>query len=372
MLTLLFACSTVSVTGKEAPLDSALDSEAAPGDSAPPDSEAPPVVDSVVVDSAVDTSTGDSAAPPPEPQTCAEYLADQTGVSPDYAQFGPVLNDACQGTDHQDIAGIEQVVFVGDSITVGTPPNTVEGFYRNLLAADLATRYSLVAPEYEWQWYDVINGTGYTQDSGDFSVCAKWGGRTDDLVEDHAQVSDCIPESRAGETTLVFITVGGNDLFALVEDYHAGIPVGDLWLEVEAEVARIEEAVSWIKSDKTRFPGEMFVVFANIYEFTDGMGNVDACPGAESLGYVYDLSAPELVDMIRYYEEGYMRVAVETGSDMVFMSEGFCGHGYNAEDPTGPCYREDDRELWFDMTCFHPNDAGHTAIAEMFLSTVEQ
>lgn len=370
----LFACSESALqlteSGVLAPHSSADSTASADSD--------PQVVDSSV-DSATD-SAADSAPPDPgetgetveEPQTCLEYLSGQTGVSPDYAQFAPVLNAACLGTNHQDIAGVEHVVFVGDSVTVGTPPTNVEEFYRNLLAADFATRFGLEAPSYDWQWYDLLNGTALVQDSGAFSVCAKYGGRTDDLVQDNNQVIDCIPEERAAETTLVVTTVGGNDLFALVEDYHAGVPVEELWLQVENEVQLLREAVSYLKTDKVRFPGEMYVVFANVFEFTDGMGNVDACPGAASLGYVYDLSAPELTEMIRYYEEEYMRIAVDTQSDMVFVGENFCGHGYNAEDATGPCYRSDDRALWFDFTCFHPNDLGHAAIAEMVLSTVDE
>jgi lysophospholipase L1-like esterase len=240
------------------------------------------------------------------------------------------------------------------------------------MAADLATRFGIEAPSYDWQWYDLLNGTALIQDSGAFSVCAKYGGRTDDLVQDNDQVVSCIPEDRRDETTLVVMTVGGNDLFSLVEDYHAGIAIEELWVQVENEVQLLRDAVTLLRTDKSTFPGEMFVVFANIFEFTDGMGNVDTCPGAASLGYVYDLSAPELVEMIRYYEEEYMRIAVDTQADMVFMGEGFCGHGYNADDPTGPCYREDDRELWFDLTCFHPNDLGHAGIAEMMLSTVDE
>lgn len=370
MLLLLSCATTVVMSEKTStdahdsaqPTDSGGDSTANDTDSAVDTDE----------DSAPPDSGGDSGDVVVDPPTCLEYLADQTGVSPDYAQFSPALNDACLGTDHQDIAGVEHVVFVGDSITVGTPPTNVEDFYRNLLAADFATRFGIEAPAYDWQWYDLLNGTAAIQDSGAFSVCAKYGGRTDDLVQDNNQVTDCIPEARRSETTLVIMTVGGNDLFSLVEDYADGMPVEDLWIQVENEVTALREAVTWLKSDKETFPGEMFVVFANVYEFTDAMGNVDACPGAASLGYQYDLSAPELTEMIRYYEEEYMRIAVDTQSDMVFMSEGFCGHGYNAEDPTGPCYRDDDRALWFDFTCFHPNDLGHAAIAEMMLSTVNQ
>jgi lysophospholipase L1-like esterase len=327
------------------------------GESAPPES-------------APAGETGDTAMA--TPLSCLESLATKQATPPDYAQFDPVLNGACMGTNHQHIADIQHVVFVGDSVTVGTPPNTVENFWRNVVAVDLAARFGIEAPEEAWYWYDLWTGNAYEQDSGAFSVCAKYGARTDDLVEDNDQIIECIPEDRAGENTLVMMTVGGNDLFALVEDYAAGVDVATLWSDVEREVTNLRDAVTWVKTDRDRFPGEMSVVVANVFEFTDGMGNVDACPGAETLGYSYDLSAPDLQDMIRYYQEQWMSIAVETQSDIVFMGEAFCGHGYNADDPSGPCYRADTQELWFDLTCFHPNDAGHLATAELMLSVVEE
>ncbi|MEQ9323824.1 MAG: hypothetical protein RIF41_31965, partial [Polyangiaceae bacterium] len=41
---------------------------------------------------------------------------------PDYDQFMPVVDSHCLGTDHQDITNVEHVVFLGDSVTVSTPP----------------------------------------------------------------------------------------------------------------------------------------------------------------------------------------------------------------------------------------------------------
>ena len=61
----------------------------------------------------------------------------------------------------------------------------------------------------------------------------------------------------------------------------------------------------------------------------------------------------------------------DTGSDMLFLLESFCGHGYNRADPSARCHNPTG-ELWFDLTCIHPNPAGHTAIAEMFEAVVSE
>ena len=65
-----------------------------------------------------------------------------------------------------------------------------------------------------------------------------------------------------------------------------------------------------------------------------------------------------------------MRVAVETGSDLVFFLENFCGHGYHNTDADAACYRGPDTERWFDLTCTHPNPTGHRELAQMFFNIV--
>jgi lysophospholipase L1-like esterase len=64
-------------------------------------------------------------------------------------------------------------------------------------------------------------------------------------------------------------------------------------------------------------------------------------------------------------------VAAETSTDMLFMNENFCGHGFAKDDTSGPCHRGAGAELWFDPTCIHPNAEGHAAIARMFLEVVD-
>lgn len=67
-----------------------------------------------------------------------------------------------------------------------------------------------------------------------------------------------------------------------------------------------------------------------------------------------------------------MSIAVDTDSDMLFLLEAFCGHGFHHDDPESPCYRGPDTEIWFDGTCTHPNPTGHAVIADMFLDVVRE
>src|SRR5258708_6468938 len=50
---------------------------------------------------------------------------------PNYDQFNPKYPlTHCSGTNQQDITGVQKVVFLGDSVTVGTPPIATADYYR--------------------------------------------------------------------------------------------------------------------------------------------------------------------------------------------------------------------------------------------------
>jgi len=147
--------------------------------------------------------------------------------------------------------------------------------------------------------------------------------------------------------------------------------VEELWAETEEFMGLVRDTVEWIK-EPDRFPNGVHVVFTNLYEFTDATGDVTACPLAELAGFGAAVTDPELAFMVVYAMEEFMSIAVDTDTDMLFLLETFCGHGYNYDDPEGRCYRGADAELWFDLTCIHPNATGHAMMAEMFQAVVEE
>ncbi len=266
----------------------------------------------------------------------------------DYDALGAVVPRHCQGTDHQDIADLGRVVFLGDSITAGTPPTPPEAYYRELLVADLEARFGPLA----------------VQD------CSRWGARIDDLLRDENQVEACFP-GPVSEPTLVVFTVGGNDMVAWGQDLAAGRPQAEVEAEFEDSMGLMEDAVRWFRDrEDTWFPAGVYVVFGNVYEYTDGTNRVDACP----LAGFFDV--PEGVDAFREgyvaINERFVDIAVRTRTDAFFLFEQFCGHGFFHDDPTNPCYRGPGAERWFDDTCIHPNPAGHRKIADMVLAVVDR
>ena len=186
------------------------------------------------------------------------------------------------------------------------------------------------------------------------------------------QIPDCFEPDVLDKRTLVIITMGGNDIQKLTQHAIGGMLQDELWLEAEEFVGYMREAVEWLY-EPGRFPNGVFVLFANMYEFTDGTGDVESCDISGLAGFDEPVPYPdELAEIVIWANEQFAAIAVENGADMIFMLEDFCGHGFNRDDPSGPCYRGPGVEPWFDLTCIHPNPAGHTHIKDMYLAVVQE
>lgn len=310
-------------------------------------------------------------------QCFGDGFVNEPNLGPNYDQFNPTIGSHCLGTNHQDITGVQRVVFVGDSITVGTPPTLSADYYRSKTADALEAAFTLAwgeggESEALWKLVNVFDGTSVAHFSGDFASCAKWGARNDDLLQDNSQLEDCFPPETRELVNLVVMTSGGNDLNSLTQAAIDGATEEELWAQIENAVELERGAVQWLKDPKN-FPNGTHVVFANLYEFTDGTGEVMACDVSGLAGFDQPIPAPDqLAEMVVWANEQYMAIATETGADMIFLLESFCGHGFNADDPTAPCYRGPGTEIWFDLTCIHPNPTGHQQIADMVMAVVSE
>ena len=304
----------------------------------------------------------------------ADAFLQPSDITIDYDQFGPAVGSHCLGTNHQSIPNIERVVFIGDSVTVGTPPTNAGDFYRSKLAGDLANKFGLSAPGAGWENLNPISGMPLIADDGAFSTCAKWGARTDDLLAGTNLLEDCFPASERSKRTLVIMTLGGNDVASITKDGAGDSPeltVDQLWTETEKFISDLDDAVAWLK-DPTRFPGGVDVVFANLFEFTDATGDVSACPAANAAGFEEWNDVEPLADMVVWANEQYMRIAVDYSADIIFNLEHFCGHGYKNDDPESPCYRGPNMERWYDLTCIHPTPGGHQQLANLFMAVIDE
>ncbi len=340
-------------------------------DGADDDDDSDPIEDDDDDTPPADDDDDDSVEEPTFDACFSDIAADPEEVAPDYAPFSPTVGSHCNGTDHQAITGVGRVGFLGDAVTGGTPPSADAEFYRAILAQSLAAEFGLEAPDPFWNGANPLTGEAWIQESGDFASCAEWGARADDLMQDDTQVLDCLPEDERDKVTLVVMTVGGNDLSSLTEGFMEGQPTEELWAQTEGFMQLVRDTVEWITAPG-RFPNGVYVITTNLYEFTDATGDVTSCPTAGLAGFGEAVTDPALAEMVVWAMEEFMSVAVDTGTDMLFLLESFCGHGFNYDDPAGRCFRGPDAELWFDLTCIHPNPTGHAQIADMFLSVVQE
>lgn len=298
-----------------------------------------------------------------------------TGMSPGpkYGHLDIEIGSHCKGTNNQDITDIERIVFLGDSVTVGTPPSLPDDGYRSQLADELAMHFDLVAPDLLWKTPDPFNGTAIVEESGDFASCSEWGARTDDLLEGGMQIENCFAEEDRTKRTLVIMTMGGNDMAAVAQDGLDGVAMDQLWMDVDKAIQYQRDAMHWFLDDPAKFPNGVFIVYANIYEFTDGTADLVSCPAAGVAGFDMNWADPaELQLMANYANQSFAEIVEETGVDMTFMFETFCGRGFHADDVDSPCYRGADEPTWFDLTCIHPTPDGHDAITDIFLSTITE
>jgi len=330
------------------------------------------------VGQSIDQSVTDASDPSDVPMalTATECFMNQfpnmPEQGPNYDQFEPTVGSHCYGTNHQVIEDIERVVFVGDSVTVGTPPQWAHEYYRSRLAQSLSVKFGLMPPDQLWEGVNIFDGTSLTKRSGGFTSCARYGARTDDLIQDNALLTDCFEPEDFARRTLIIMTIGGNDISSLTQDGINGETPERLWEKNQQFVGLMRDAIAWIRTPE-RFPNGVNVVFSNMFEFTDGTGDVSACPAAGLAGFGAEWEDPQLLaDLVIWANEQYMSIAVEYAVDMIFMLEHFCGHGFNAQDSTAPCYRGPDAETWFDLTCIHPNAQGHAEITRLFNAVIDE
>ena len=199
----------------------------------------------------------------------------------------------------------------------------------------------------------------------DVMNCSEWEAEMDDLP---TQIAHCFADSEP-EPVLVIFTVGGNDMVDLGQSLASGQPTEEVRADFEARLAILESSLQWFRDEDERFSAGVNVIFGNVYEYTDGTNDVGVCPLAD----LFDV--PEGVDEFREgyvaINEAYVDLAVRTQTDVLFLFEHFCGHGFFYDDPENPCYRGPDAEKWFDDTCIHPNPRGHLELAEMVLALVD-
>ncbi len=171
-----------------------------------------------------------------------------------------------------------------------------------------------------------------------------------------------LPVAGSNELGIVVLTTGGNDL---IHNYGKSPP-----RELAMYGATFEQAKPWIENFERRldaiirqinakFPGGCHIFIGDIYDPTDGAGNIQR------------VGLPAWPDGLKILD-AYNRVihrcaAAHTNVHLVRLHHAFLGHGINCRQFWRKHYDRKDPHYWFGDNIEDPNERGYDAIRRLFL-----
>lgn len=171
-----------------------------------------------------------------------------------------------------------------------------------------------------------------------------------------------LPKADSNTLGIVVITTGGNDL---IHNYGRTPPreqamYGATWEQAEPWVnkfeARLESILTLIN---VRFPGGCHIFLANIYDPTDGVGDIQRT------------GLPAWKDGLRIleaYNEVIRRSAKRHDNvHLVDLHTAFLGHGIHCTQFWAKHYDASDPHYWYHVNLEDPNERGYDGIHRLFL-----
>jgi hypothetical protein len=171
-----------------------------------------------------------------------------------------------------------------------------------------------------------------------------------------------VPRADARTVGFVVITTGGNDLIhnygrtppRKQAMYGATMEQAKPWIEEFAD--RLETMVSEFES---RFPGGCHIFLADLYDPTDGVGDITRA----------GLPAwPDGMKVLGAYNEAIKGCANKHASvHLVNFHDAFLGHGIHCRQFWSRHYDISDPHYWYYTNLEDPNERGYDAIRRLFL-----
>lgn len=313
-LDLFLACSLAALLG------------ACSGDTNPA-----PAADAAIADGPVADRAADRA-----PDRAADAAAGDAVATPDAA---PV--------ELPELGELTMLVNLGDSIAAG---QGVAQSYADLLMSNDDAAYPGFA------------GRDFSSEFPALKLVDKaMGGATSATVVGQAST---VPPNPQGNT-LVVVSAGGNDL---INNATSLLDATKTKQVAQTIIDNIKTALA-VFADKTKFPGQVFVLAMNVYEMTDGQGTMPAdepviavCKQLQALGPVV---GGTMVKNFGVFNDTLAAAYAQQGLLLIDVHQAFLGHGFNYEDTANPHYHADDPTLWLQYDCIHPNQAGHDGIRRL-------
>lgn len=238
-----------------------------------------------------------------------------------------------------------RVVFLGDSITAGYGLDNANNSYVSLL---------LDNNDSKWPGYETEDLAARYPDIEALDVSVS-GATTTSLLADQLDAVEAGWGSTVSGETLVVITIGGNDL---TDALFTG---ADEVAAANTVVANLEVIVDFFQ-DPARFPDGSYVYITNVYEPTDGTGQVEEC--------FFGLDLSSVIPTFEDLATDSLALAQTQGWAWVDLRGHFVGHGFRY-DEQGAWTDEEDPTLWFQDDCIHPNPRGHHEVRRLFLAAID-
>jgi lysophospholipase L1-like esterase len=278
-----------------------------------------------------------ACAAPEEESSTPTDPAPQVTPDPDVTTYVPPTFPA---------ASAARYVTFGDSITAGFGVENQDNTYRGLLLRNNDRSYPDDA------------GLDLSATYGDLEVLdvSVNGATTDDVVRYQLPAIEAAWGPVIDGPVLVAGTIGGNDLMAVLFSF------GDL----DAGVATILDNLRTIGeffSDEQRFPDGAYLAITNVYEPTDGEGQVEEC--------FYGLDLSVFIEDFEGLNDASRALAEEQGWAWVDLRGHFLGHGFHHDNAAVDAYDAADPSLWLQDDCIHPNVRGHHELRRLFRSAFD-
>lgn len=242
------------------------------------------------------------------------------------------------------------LIGLGDSVTAGFGATDTHGYFDLLLQNDNTAYPDMKGRDLRRVFPNLS-----------FRNLSLSGTTSEEHLKDQVPKTPSYPSSVRG---IVVITSGGNDL---IHDYGRSAPrdgamYGCTYSQAlqwqENFRARLKASLDGVM---TKFPGGCDVFLANIYDPTDGVGDIEHA----------NLSLPAWPDGLKVLPL-FNEIVAETchsytNAHLVDIHAAFLGHGIHCTDRRGPRYHSDDPHYWYFENLEDPNDRGYDAIRRLFL-----
>lgn len=183
------------------------------------------------------------------------------------------------------------------------------------------------------------------------------GATSDDL---ESQVA-AVPINYGG-STLVVISIGGNDL---MDNYQALLDPAQTKALADTVEKNVAKVVDHFK-DTTKYPHPTYFIIFTIYDPTDGMADipenaevVDTCKSFKAFA---PLVGKQVLASFAVYNGALITMA---GKQQLMIGDNhsrFLGHAFNYNNKASLFYDAANPTLWLQKDCIHPNVLGHHEI----------